>query len=97
MVTSNLLSVNSPDYLLFKHNWLDWTKTNGRKGRRQAWFYPGGEVKPVLWMWLNPAAHENLCASLRLPASLESGGSCEQLRPMKLEEITVVTFGPVDI
>lgn len=36
MVTSNLLSANSPDYLLFKHNGLIGLKTNGKKGRRHA-------------------------------------------------------------
>ena len=96
MVTSNLLSANSPDYLLFKHNGLDWTQDKWKKkeedtpGSIRRW---GSEARRrgSPQMWLNPAAHETcvlLCIS-QPPLSQE--GSCE---PRKREEITLVTFGP---
>lgn len=48
MVTSNLLSVNSPDYLLFKHNWLDWTQDKWKKRKKTGLVLSGvEEVKPV--------------------------------------------------
>lgn len=47
MVTSNLLSANSPDYLLFKHNGLDWTQDKWKKRKRTHLTLSGvGEVKP---------------------------------------------------
>lgn len=78
MVTSNLLSANSPAYLLSKHNWFDWTQDKWKKRKKTGLvLYGVGEVKPgegglrgCGWILL---LTKNLCAPLHLPAPPESG------------------------
>ena len=48
-------------------------KKEDRPGSIRGWGSEARRRGPP-WMWLNPAAHENLCAPLHLPASPESGG-----------------------